>query len=136
MVCVYCSSKTSIINSRHLNRTNATWRRRKCINCATVFTSIERPDLSSLWVVKDTNRGKITAFDEDKLYLSIFNSLGHRKAPVADSRELLQTILKKLLKVVNEGSLTQEDLMKSVFIVLDSFDKFAGSYYKKYNGIN
>src|SRR5579871_2649414 len=95
MVCIYCSSKTQIINSRFQKRLNNTWRRHKCLKCKAVFTSIESPKLDSLWLVRGPN-GQLLPFRQNKLLISIYNSCKHRETALDDATELTSTVLQKL----------------------------------------
>jgi transcriptional regulator NrdR family protein len=132
MVCIYCHSKTEIINSRHLNKSNYTWRRRRCLQCKSVVTSLEEIDLSKVWVVK--NRfSKIEPFSRDKLFLSLYNSLGHRKTALNDASAITTTIISKISEKSSSGLIEFNDISETVLNILSKFDKSAATYYRAYH---
>ena len=95
MVCIYCGSKTKVTNSRPQVRLGQTWRRRECISCHAVFTSLEQVALSDVLRVKKRS-GTIEHFERDKLFISIYRSIDHLPDAIKLSRELSDTILGKL----------------------------------------
>ncbi len=132
MVCVYCSSKTEIINTRHQSRTNSTWRRRKCLRCGALITSIEQADYAKLWVISD-NKGKLKPFKRDKLFVSIFNSLRHRNTALSDCEGLTATVISKLSKLPTKGQIGKEEIVNTTLTCLKHFDKAAAVQYKAYH---
>lgn len=135
MVCMYCSSKTKIINSRYQKKSNSTWRRHKCIKCSSVFTTIEQPQLDALWLIKGP-RGQLIPFRRDKLLVSIYNSCKHRKTALEDASWLTATVIQKL-KPEKDGVLIDKiNLNETTYRVLKRFDKSAAVYYKAYHQVN
>src|SRR4051812_1815954 len=104
MVCIYCNGSTQVINSRLQRRVNQTWRRRKCLKCNGVFTSLEGVDFSSSLSFRAShNRSKVQPsttslqpFQRDILFASILDSCKHRKDAVSDATALTGTILGRL----------------------------------------
>src|ERR1039458_7397730 len=105
MVCIYCRSKTQVTNSRHLIRSNGTWRRRTCTKCSALFTTNEIAQYNMLWAVRDPLSGNLEPFERDKLFLSVHDSCGHRKSAISDAAGLTDTVIDKLIKVVDSGSI-------------------------------
>jgi transcriptional repressor NrdR len=129
MVCVHCGGPTKVVNSRPQKRINQVWRRRRCQNCGSIFTSEELAQYGSIWLVKPPS-GPIEPFDRDRLFLSLYEALGHRKAPVGDAAELTDTIIKKLLgSFPKEGLLSAETIKQIVQVALNRFDKAASTFY-------
>lgn len=132
MVCIYCKSKTEIVNSRHLSRSNGTWRRRHCLKCGAIITTIEEADYSRQWAVEDKNK-RFKPFLRDKLYISIYKSLGHRKHAALDATGITQTVISKLNKLSTDGHLTSENIILTVTTCLTRFDKAGAVQYKAYH---
>ena len=134
MVCIYCQSKTQIINSRSQKRSNTVWRRRFCPLCKNTFTSIETlKDLS--FVVTDANTSP-KPFSRDNLFVSIYLSCGHRTQPINDATALTDTIVSKLLSLISNGSIAKQDLLETSISVLKHFDPVAATSYKAYYAPN
>ena len=130
MVCIYCLSKTGIVNSRHLARSNQTWRRRQCLKCKALMTTLEEANYSGLWMVaKDKN---IKPFDRDKLFLSIYDSLKHRKTAISDANGITSTIIAKLAKNCSDGRIEHQKLIDITTSCLKNFDKPALVHYQAY----
>jgi transcriptional repressor NrdR len=134
MVCVYCGSNTRIINSRHQTRNNGTWRRRTCLKCAATFTTSETAQYEQLWVVSDDKTNNLNSFERDKLFISLYDSCRHRKTAQKDATELTDTVINKLLRHGNTGSLAKNQLRDVAYSVLKAFDKVAAVHYKAYYG--
>lgn len=97
MVCIYCSSDTSVSNSRLQRRSNQVWRRRACKRCGAVFTTHEAIDLSSTLLV--VVAGVPKPFVTDILYTELLMAMGHRKNAYLDAREATNTVIKRLLEL-------------------------------------
>ena len=130
MVCVYCQSKTRVINSRLQKKSNKVWRRRFCPVCKETFTSIEAlQDLS--FVISDVNTSP-KPFSRDNLFVSIYLSCGHRTNPINDATALTDTIVSKLLSSIKEGCIAKTDLLTTTVSVLGNFDPIATTSYRAY----
>ncbi len=97
MVCIYCGNKTKVTNSRPQIRLGQTWRRRECVRCHAVFTSLEQVALTDVLRAKKRS-GTIEHFERDKLFLSIYKSVDHLPSSIGLARELTDTILGKLFR--------------------------------------
>ena len=95
MVCIYCGNKTKVTNSRPQVRLGQTWRRRECVVCHAVFTSLEHVALTDVLRAKKRS-GAVEHFERDKLFLSIYRSVEHLDSAISVARELTDTILGKL----------------------------------------
>src|SRR5665647_1217005 len=123
MVCIYCQSKTRVINSRLQKKANKVWRRRFCPICKNTFTSIEAlQDLS--FIVTDTNGPNWSPkpFSRDSLFISIYLSCGHRTNPANDATALTETVVAKLLSSITDGCISKNDLLTTTQSVLRLFD--------------
>ncbi len=127
MVCTYCGGETEVINSRHQKRNNNVWRRRRCANCLSVFTTHEAADLSNLLKV----RGKtgLEPFVSDKLYAEVLLALQDRKNCYTEARELVSTITQKLLKQAESPIVSTKQISRATEQVLKSFNRRAWQRY-------
>jgi transcriptional repressor NrdR len=131
MVCIYCTGKTEVVNSRPQKRANQIWRRRHCFDCGNIFTTIEGVNLSSSLLVQ--NPGSLEPFLRDKLLLSMYDCLRHRKNPVNDATALTATVLHKLLGSVASPTLTRAQIVNTVASVLKNFDHAAHVQYMAFH---
>lgn len=131
MVCIYCKSDTQVINSRHQKRVNSVWRRRQCQNCFTIFTSIETPDYSYSIVVHKPS-DKLEPFSRDKLFVSVYFSLKHRKTALGDARAITNTVIGKLGDSINGAELDLSLITSKTHQVLKQFDKAGAVHYQAY----
>lgn len=131
MVCIYCGSETRVINSRPQKRTNRVWRRRTCLSCGTTFTSIEAVDLSGSVRVRDPK--SLQPFQRDKLFLSIYDSLKHRKTATADATALTDTVISRLSAYMKDATVDKNNIIATTLKVLKRFDRVAATYYAAFH---
>jgi len=132
MVCTYCKGKTEITNSRHLARSNATWRRRRCLKCGALITSIEQADYSKTWMIYDAQKDKLSPFIRDRLFISIYDSLRHRRTAIQDANAITATIIAKLAKISSESQIDKTKLIATAHNCLKHFDRAAAVHYQAY----
>lgn len=131
MVCPYCVNETKVINSRPQKRINRIWRRRTCMACATTFTSVEAIDLAGNITVKDAKA--LRPFQRDKLFISVYDSLKHRKTALQDATGLTDTVISKLMPSMKDAVLSKTDIIIITTDVLKRFDKAAATFYTAYH---
>ncbi len=131
MVCIYCSNETGVVNSRHQKKLNRVWRRRTCTNCAATFTSSEAIDLSGSIMVR--NVSQLQPFERDKLFMSIYDSLKHRKSALKDATGLTDTVISHLYPYMQDGAIQRSLIIENVITVLERFDKPAAVHYKAFH---
>ena len=136
MVCIYCKAKTEITNTRHLARNNTTWRRRHCLKCGALITTTEAADYGRSWVVSDEHSSRLSPFSRDKLFLSVYDSLKHRKTAVSDAGALTSTIISTLAKTCPDGQIAKQRLTATVIDCLKRFDKTSSVHYQAYYANN
>jgi transcriptional repressor NrdR len=132
MVCIYCGHETQVINSRLQKRTNQVWRRRKCVSCQATFTTHEMAAYEGSWRVKDGS-GSLFPFNKNKLFLSIYKSLGHRTLALEDATALTDTVMAKLLANAQDGLLEASDITTAAKTVLKHFDTAAAVHYTAFH---
>lgn len=133
MVCIYCQHDTNVVNSRLQKKLNQVWRRRGCNNCGSVFTTHETANLLTALAV--TYKNTYQPFSRDKLFLSINDSLKHRKTALRDATALTDTIISKLYACTASGSLDKSQIVSTVHSVLNRFDKTAATFYEAYHPV-
>ena len=131
MVCAYCSHETKVVNSRHQKRANTVWRRRKCLNCGAVATTIEHLELGGAISVHSKN--SLQPFSRDVLFLSIHDSLKHRKTATTDATGLTDTILSHLYPHIAHAQLERNVIVTIAHEVLGRFDKAAATSYAAFH---
>ena len=132
MVCIYCSSSTGVVNSRLQKKTNQVWRRRECAACGSIFTTHEKVDLGTAIMVSGHDRF-LDHFSRDKLFISVYDSLRHRKSALSDAEALTVTIITKLRDILQDGILTKAQLVAISHETLERFDKTAATVYRAYH---
>ena len=131
MVCIYCQHDTNVINSRLQKKLNQVWRRRRCQNCNSVFTTLETINFQTVLAVAHKNAYK--PFLRDKLLLSIHESLKHRKSALSDATAVTDTIISKLYANVIDGHIDRQQIIQTTGVVLKRFDKAAATHYQAYH---
>lgn len=127
MVCVYCCGGTKVTNSRLQKRNNNVWRRRRCLACGAIFTTHEGVELESALVV--AKNGQNQPFLADLLLKELMDTLKHRNDVYTASRELLGTIVRRLLALPDRPVFSTDDIAKVTSEVLKRFDRRAHLRY-------
>lgn len=128
MVCIYCASPTRVTNSRHQRQHNHVWRRRECLSCGAVFTTVEAPDYHKSIAVETTAQA-LSSFKKEKLLISILKSCDHRKDALDDAIALTDTVIAKTVHASSEGLINVHQLAQIVFTTLQSFDYASAVQY-------
>ena len=136
MNCPYCGGQESkVIDSRSLDE--GVRRRRECLACNTRFTTYERVQPHSVFVIKKDGRRE--EFNRDKLSLGIRKACEKRPLPTGAIDKLVDTIEAELYKVGKSevsssyiGDLVMEGLKKLDHI---AYIRFA-SVYREFTDIS
>jgi transcriptional regulator NrdR family protein len=132
MVCVYCSEKTSVINSRLQKRNNTIWRRRQCKSCKSIFTTQEIAQYMAVWLVKAKN-DTLSPFQRDRLFLSLYRSCQHRPNALTDAAGLVDTAISNLAGKGSHGVLEASTIKQVAQVALNRFDKAASTHYAAFH---
>lgn len=97
------------------------WRRRECLACHAVFTTHESIELESALSVE--KNGQHQPFLSDLLLKELMLDLSHRKDVYTASREVLGTIVRKLLTLPQKPLYKPSDISKVTSEVLKRFDR-------------
>ena len=128
MNCPYCKGQTSVTNSRLRAKGSQVWRRRKCKACKNIWTTHEVIDLATSHNVTYPEQAS-QPFSRDILFMSIKDSLSHRKTALADATALTDTVLAQVL-AKKSASIESSALKIIVHQVLKKFDPTAAAVYK------
>lgn len=131
MVCPFCHSETEVTNSRPQKRTNGVWRRRHCLKCDRIFTSIEKADLSASVRVQK-HSGALEPLSEAKLIASLYKTLDHHKNAMEIALELSQTVLLSVMSEAIGAVVLSDTIAKHVNTVLKRFDTAAAIRYQSF----
>lgn len=131
MVCIHCQLETQVSNSRLQKKLNRVWRRRTC-TLGHVFTTLETADYASQWLVTGTSR-RLQPFVRDKLFISIYQSLQHRKTALSDAGALADTIVQKLSTQIVDGVIASTTVSSVAQVALNRFDSAASSHYQAFH---
>lgn len=126
--CPYCASSSFVNNSRATAKGTQTWRRRECSRCHSIWSTKEAVDLSKSHVFiapKNTSQ----PFSRDMLFVSLIDSLKHRKTALADATALTDTIL-SLILAQKSAKVSRDVLIGIVYPTLKRFDKTAAEVYR------
>jgi transcriptional regulator NrdR family protein len=77
--------------------------------------------------------GGLRAFNRDELFISIYESCKHRKSAPRDATALTLVVIGDLLKLIDQGSIQQANIVQAVHKVLKRFDQAAATYYAAYH---
>ncbi|MEK9195924.1 MAG: hypothetical protein AAB914_01005 [Patescibacteria group bacterium] len=93
-----------------------------------VFTTRELPDWS-LSISVSRNNGQISPYSTDKVFVSVFRSLSHRKSPIEDARGITTTTTESVGQLQRNGVVSTGELQKTISGVLQRFDSVARIHY-------
>ena len=127
MVCIYCGGDTKVTNSRGQKKSNQIWRRRQCLNCLAVFSTEERAVTDNSLLFARLKR--VEPFSREKLLLSVYDALRHRKTAITDATALCDTIWHKLPAHIQGAQIQRDDLVKATHAVLQRFDRAGATAY-------
>lgn len=133
MVCIYCSGSTQVTNSRHQKRINNVWRRRKCQQCQAVFTTVEAED--SAQALRVNRHNDLEPFSRDKLLISIYDSLRHRKTAIDDAGALTTTVQSLLYGYIDNATIDRDAIVEITASVLERFDNASATHYRAFHPV-
>lgn len=100
-----------------------------------MFSTIEAPD-TSLSITVRASSNDLEPFIRDRLFISLYESLGHRKSALMDATGLTNTIL-TLVYALSENAVIERDVIVTIVIsVLERFDVVAATHYKAYHPVS
>jgi transcriptional repressor NrdR len=123
MKCPDCNYQdTKVIESRSVDEGDSLRRRRECLSCGIRFTTYERPEMSSLMVIKKDGRRE--KFNRDKLVSGILKAL--EKRPVShDKIDATLLNIEKDIRKLNESEIDTTVIGEIVMRKLAELDQVA-----------
>lgn len=103
------------------------------MKCTAVFTTIESAELSQLLLVQ--NMTAVEPFSRDKLLISVYGSLKHRKTATQDAGALVDTIIQRISPEHSNGSIQSSAITAITLNVLGRFDKVAATHYQAFHSM-
>ena len=100
--------------------------------CGAIFSTSEQVDYEKSWIVQFADGGQMP-FLRDKLFVSLYKSLGHRPTAATDAIGLTATVIGNVQKIVQDGSVTTTAISTLSLEVLQRFDKAAAVAYQAYH---
>lgn len=100
-----------------------------------MYTSIESPDYSYSIVVNKP-KSKVEAFSRDKLLITVFDSLKHRKSAYSDAAALTDTVIAKVLNAISGPGVDLKVITTITEQTLRNFDYAAATHYHAYYSEN
>lgn len=98
------------------------------------MTSLETVDFATSLLVTHPDK-PAQPFSRDKLFLSLHDSLKHRKNAIAASTALTDTVLAKLLPRIKDASIQKTDISLAASDVLKHFDRVALTQYQAFHPV-
>lgn len=74
-------------------------------------------------------------FSRDKLLLSVYDSLRHRKTATTDSTAITGTILSQLYPFIDKATLERDSIAEITAAVLERFDQPAAVSYRAFHPV-
>jgi transcriptional regulator NrdR family protein len=133
MVCYTCNARTQVLNSRPQKRVNQVWRRRVCTLCDTVYTTTEGIDYAKSLLVSSSPEKLMAPFLRDRLFMSLYKSLGHRSTAMTDADGLCATIMAKVAPLHTNGVISTNRIIETALVALSRFDKLAAQHYQAFH---
>jgi transcriptional repressor NrdR len=134
MKCPYCGSpETKVVDKRETENLDVTRRRRECLGCSKRFTTYERIESVSIFVVKKDRRKEL--FDRNKLEKGITKAC--EKRPVsAEQIKSIASDIEQQLRAKESTEINSSTIGKMVMMKLKKIDKVAyirfASVYKDF----
>lgn len=75
----------------------------------------------------------LAPFIRDKLFISIYKSLGHRTSAIKDASALTETCLARMLESSDNATIAASELRNIVGQVLSRFDQAASVHYQAFH---
>ena len=136
MKCSYCGREdTKVIETRESSE--ATRRRRECLSCSKRFTTYERPDLSTIIVLK--KQDKKEPFDREKIKLGMLKAC--EKRPVVEEKiEKAADAIEKSIRRRGKQEISSKEIGRLVLNKLKRLDNVAyirfASVYREFSDIS
>ena len=78
------------------------------------------------------SKDRLQPFKRDRLFLSVYDSLRHRKSAISDAEGITATIISKLARKRLDGRLDKHEIVDIALSTIKHFDKAAAVHYKAF----
>jgi transcriptional regulator NrdR family protein len=103
------------------------WRRRECLKCHAVWTTLERSQSSTTYKVSSNE--VMVDFRPELLLISLYECLKHRKTPELDAQYVYSTVFSNL-QGTNQPVFDVQLIASTSYKVLKRYDGLAADIYK------
>jgi transcriptional regulator NrdR family protein len=110
------------------------WRRRKCVNCGAIFSTLEGVNISQALSVQKKNG--LEPFSRDTLLITVYDSLRHRKTALQDATALTSTIISTLTPLADNAVIDRDVIVTVTGTILQRFDKPAATHYQAFHPLD
>lgn len=76
---------------------------------------------------------RLEPFQRDKLFMSIYDSLKHRKTALSDASGLTDTVISQLYPLMKDAVVERMAIIRAVTEVLTRFDGVAATHYDAFH---
>lgn len=123
MHCPFCTkSDTQVLESRTVDDGRSLRRRRECLKCGKRFTTYERVEGSTIWVIKKDGRRE--PFDREKVKRGILRAVEKRPISMDLVNDVVEDVEREMLKKEKE-EVSSKAIGKSILSKLKRIDKVA-----------
>jgi transcriptional repressor NrdR len=135
MKCLYCGNEESkVVDKRDLERSIR--RRRECLKCKNRYTTYEKPEAFTFFIVKKDGRRE--EFNKEKLVTGITKACEKRPIPQEKIEQIADQIEQELIKK-EKKEIRSRDVGSIVMRKLKSLDKVAyirfASVYREFTDL-
>ena len=136
MICPFCKKETQVVDSRLAFDGHGVRRRRECKKCSFRFSTMEKPALLDLVIVK--REGRREAYDSQKLEHGLGLALRKRSYTTENFRSLVRSI-EVAIHALRSNEITSNQLGEIVMDKLRKFDKVGyirfASVYRQFDDV-
>ncbi len=138
MICPFCGhNQDSVVESRFNNNANILRRRRQCLSCHRRFTTYEKIETPSLWIIKRDGSRQI--FDKHKIKAGLLKACNKRPVKIDDIDGLIDKVEQELLRK-NQSEISSKQIGGAILRRLRHLDEVAyirfASVYLDFDNIN
>lgn len=129
MKCPFCTHKTKIYNTRSTHYNTQTWRRHRCLNCSSAFTTKEKIDWTGAVTVRTAESS--TPYEKERILLSVARASEKITVPPSTIVELTDSIELALQKnnFFSEKVQSAQIITEVSLAVLHRFEPHLGIQY-------
>jgi len=137
MRCPFCfHTETKVVDKRQSPDDESIRRRRECLKCQKRFTTYEKPEITTLYIIKKNGNREI--FDKQKVLVGLFKACEKRPISRQDIEEMANKIETELRKS-DQNEVKSSKVGETVMKYLKKSDKVAyirfASVYREFTDL-